>query len=144
MSRRGILDRMQRLAQFVGTCSVAQSDDATQACPTTLTVEQDGVVISVTGLLGKRALPSMAHPSAAPTAETKPWRTRGGRLVQPQELVDAIRHGWPGTKELCGRHRFDTHTTAMAAWLKQCVAARLLVRDGKGYALGPAATGVAL
>jgi hypothetical protein len=74
-------------------------------------------------------------PKKLPAGEAVLGRTRGGRQVKAQELVDAIRKGWPGTMDLCGKHNFDTHTTAMAAWLKQCTSLKLLVRDGKGYAV---------
>ena len=144
MSRPGLLSRMAGLAQFVAAGGGIESGTAH---PMTLTVERDGVVVTVTRPLGLR--PVAASGAGGPLAEscacgavpasTKPWRTRGGRVVEASELVAAIRGGWPGAKALCDKGAFDTHTTALAAWLKECVATGLLVRDGKGYALGPMA-----
>jgi hypothetical protein len=149
MSRQGLLSRMESLAQFVATGAGRRVSHGDAAQPMTLTVEQDGVVITVTAPLGTRPFAeagtghSAAQGAGMPvTLRSRPWRTRGGRTVKPEELVEAIRNGWPGLKALCDKSMFDTHNEGINSWLKDCMALGLLVKAGKGYALGPAAKGL--
>jgi hypothetical protein len=149
MSRQGLLSRMESLAQFVAGGAGRRITHVDVAQPMTLTLEQGGVVVAVTARLRTRALTAVGvadHPvvqgARLPvTLRSRPWRTRGGRTVEPKELVDAIRNGWPGIKALCDKSMFDTHNEGINSWLKDCMSMGLLIKAGKGYALGPISKG---
>jgi hypothetical protein len=126
-----------------------------------VSVSEDGVKISIPW--GRGFSPSNSPPEGlsevisipiqiGPAPPTEPVRssgqvilgkTRSGRMVRADELVNALRNGWLGFEFLCDKTMFDVHSDQLTRWLKKCMELGLIAKERRAYVLTPAAMKVA-